>query len=487
MSITMNDNSVLPLAVSVVSVVATSIYVLTKWKEKKGSSAKENVPPTAPKSMLETLSLFSGKDAPFFMLEMMKTCNSAIYKLNLPIPGGVYVIGDYQAQREVLMESDKPMDIYRHFHKVGGRPNIFTRATSDPMWKVARKGSAPAFSSKEISRMNQVCNKHLEEWIETTLKPCVDNGTSFDPSVEMTKLTFFIIMESAFEYTSSDEEYQHLNENLEITLREFTFKQATNPLRATFGPLIPEVRRAYRAGACIREFCAKVLQAYRANPQKSDQNTLIKLIENMESFDDAQKVSEIATYIVAGHDTTGFSLSTALVLLAQHPQVAEKVHESLQQDSSAMSATKPSEYLQYVMNESQRLVPVAATGSARQAGRDFVFETTDHGMVRIPQGAVLLMPQMLPFHDPSIFAEPEIFRPERWSAASEDMKKAFMMFSLGKRNCVGQSLAMAEMNSVLPRLSSQYKFEIETAGELDYFLTLKFLGARLRATRITSK
>ena len=49
----------------------------------------------------------------------------------------------------------------------------------------------------------------------------------------------------------------------------------------------------------------------------------------MEGFDDDQKVSEMLTYIVAGHDTTGFSLSTALVLLAQRPQVAQKVYDGI--------------------------------------------------------------------------------------------------------------------------------------------------------------
>ena len=328
--------------------------------------------------------------------------------------------------------------------------------------------------------MNQVCTRHLEEWIDNTLQTCVDNGISFDPSEEMTKLTFYIIMESAFEYTPTNEEYHLLDEHLEVCLREFSFRQSTNPLRAGFSAFIPEARRAYQAAASIQEFCQKVLNAYRSNTQKSPQNTLIKLIENVESFDDAQKVSEIATYIVAGHDTTGYSLSTALVLVAKHPQIAQKVRESLPQ-----GATKPSEYLQYVMNESQRLVPVAAAGPIRKAGREFIFDT-NNGKVCIPKGANLFLPQIIPFHDPSIYAEPETFNPERWAEASEDMKKAFITFSLGKRNCVGQSLAMAEMNSVLPRLLSRYKFEIETAGALDYFLTLKFAGTRLRATRITT-
>ena len=60
------------------------------------------------------------------------------------------------------------------------------------------------------------------------------------------------------------------------------------------------------------------------------------------------------------------------------------------------------------------------------------------------------------------------------------------MFAKGKRNCVGQSLATAETSTVLPYVLSQYKLEIEEEGTLDYFLTLKFHGSRLKAVRVES-
>jgi len=185
------DTSLLPWLLATVAAGGAAIIYALNARPSKGG--KDGGPPTAPKSMLETIRLLSGKEAPFFIMDMAKECNSMFIKLNLPLPGGMYVIGDHKAQREILSESDKPVEVYGHFHKIGGKPNIFTRSTTDPIWKAARKGSAPAFSSKEVNRMNQVCAKHLEDWIENTLKPCVENGTTFDPSVEMTKLTFSIM------------------------------------------------------------------------------------------------------------------------------------------------------------------------------------------------------------------------------------------------------------------------------------------------------
>jgi cytochrome P450 len=319
-----------------------------------------------------------------------------------------------------------------------------------------------------------------------TLQPLVDKNESFDPSKEMTHLTFKIIMESAFEYTPTDLEYDEFVHHLEIGLREFTFKQSVNPLRSTFGFLIPEVRRATQSCYVIRRFCQKVLDQYRANPNKSKQNTLIKLIEENKDFaNDAIKVSEISTYIVAGHDTTGFTLSSTLVLLAKHQDICTKARESLK---GLSPGDKLSDYVRYCITESNRLIPVAAMGSIRLAGREYTFvDPESKRSVRIPKGANMFLPQVLPNRNKSVFPDPEAFLPDRWAHASKAMTENVLTFAVGNRNCIGQSLATAELNSVVPRLLLDYSFELEEEGELDFFLTLKYSGARLKATRVEKK
>jgi cytochrome P450 len=128
-------------------------------------------------------------------------------------------------------------------------------------------------------------------------------------------------------------------------------------------------------------------------------------------------------------------------------------------------------------------MPVAAMGSVRQAGHEYTFSRNNR-TVRLPQGSVLFMPQYAANRDPDVYSDPETFDPERWINPTSAMKEGLLPFAAGSRNCIGQSLAKAELDSVLPRLLSSYDFELVQEGKLDYFLTLKFSGARLKATRV---
>lgn len=457
-------------------VVTIATRLLFRKKQADGTIA----PPVAPFGMLATFKGIGGSECPAFFLEMAKRCNSLIYQLNVPLLA-MYVVGDYKAMREIFLECDKPADLtYSGFNILTGLPSVFSRSTNDPMWKATRKGCAPAFSSKEVNRMNKVCANKLSQWIETVLDRCVASGSPFDPTAEMSKLTFGILMESAFEYDMvTESEYDTFLHDLELSLREFTLKHSINPLRKWVVHFIPEGRRALQAVSGLHAYAKKILQCYRAKSNKAKENTLIKLIEGIPDFDDKQKIAEITVFLIAGHDTTGFSLGNALYLAALHPSETTKVRNSLSASNS------PSQYFECFLSECNRLVPVTATGSARLAHRDFIF-ATPRGPMKIPKGSVFSMPQIVPNYDASVYDEPDEFRPERWLNATEEMKKSLLTFALGKRNCIGQSLATTELRSALPVLLSKYHFEVVKEGRLDYFLTLKYAGAQIKATKVTS-
>jgi cytochrome P450 len=170
---------------------------------------------------------------------------------------------------------------------------------------------------------------------------------------------------------------------------------------------------------------------------------------------------------------TGITLSTTLILLAKHPQYAKKLREELAKSKSPGDC----EYLKFVLKESSRLLPVAAMGSVRLTGRDF---DAGNGEI-IPKGANVFMPQIASNRNEDVFDDPETFNPDRWYNATTEMKNTVMTFSMGVRNCVGQALATAELDSILPRIVSQYDFEIEDEGSLKFFLLLRHVGTKLRA------
>jgi cytochrome P450 len=447
--------------------------------------------------MFESIAKLAGSDAPFFLLKLAREIAPCpVFQVPIPIPGGLYVVATGELQREVLnnVEADKPLAIYGKFDHPHYPPSIFSRQTKDPLWKVARKGSAPAFSRNQVDRMLSVCQKHLEAWIESYLEPSIQNGQSFDPSREMTFLTFETIMEAAFEYPQvSRERFDKYTHDLEIYLKEFGFKQVANPLRRYFGWFLPSYRQAIKAGHDNFAFLKSVVADYKSQKSNPSENgcpfstngsaktcTIIELVLNNEGIpDDNHRIQEMLIFVAAGFDTTGYTLSTTLILMAKHPEIASKVRQAQSQMESP--ATQVSEYLACVIKESRRFLSVGALVSSRQFERAVTL-----GDYEIPAGATLLMPQMLSHRDESVYGDPDVFRPERWIDAAPQIEESLISFAAGPRNCIGQPLAIAELESVLPKLLSTYEFTLEEPGRLEYFLTLKYKGCRLKASKVVA-
>ena len=102
-----------------------------------------------------------------------------------------------------------------------------------------------------------------------------------------------------------------------------------------------------------------------------------------------------------------------------------------------------------MINESNRVFPVAAGGEVRAIGRDV---SCKNGSIIIPKGSLCFMPQIIPNRNPVIFKDPDQFSPERWETEDKSMREALLPFALGVRNCIGQYLALSKIYSVLSRL-----------------------------------
>ena len=102
----------------------------------------------------------------------------------------------------------------------------------------------------------------------------------------------------------------------------------------------------------------------------------------------------------------------------------------------------------------------------------------------IPKGSICSAHFLLLFRNPDIFDQPDAFIPFRWENPSRAMMDAFNPFSLGKQNCVGQSLAQAETAVVVARICSEFEVSVECEGTNEFGLTLKPVGMRLRAHKV---
>jgi cytochrome P450 len=463
------------LLITVLVIILLSTLVVSKVGRKR-----DRDPPLAPGGIFKTVEMISGKEFPWFLLRTAQELNSSVFRMSLPIPGTPMVVamGELETVREILTDplSKKPAAIYGSMDNItNGHPSIIS-SNGEP-WAARRKSTAPAFSSNHIRRMNRVAVEKTEIWIKEKLRPMVEEGKSFDVAKEMIGITLSAICETAFEYDMPDEEKSLFVSELDFTLKEFMFKTMVNPLRKVFGPFLADRRRALQASKNVSNISRNIMDAYR-RLEAPEKDTIIDRIMKSDAYkNDDERLADMTVFLIAGHDTTAYSLAWILLELARNPMQMTKLRESL--SNAPPEDWSRSEVLRIIVKEGLRLHPVISSGSVRTIGRDIETKTS----MLLPKGSIIFMPFIMLLRNPIIFENENTFQPSRWEKPSKEMADAFLPFSLGKQNCIGQSLANAELHCIVARICAEFDLKVKEEGTVDYFLTLKPAGARLIARK----
>lgn len=171
---------------------------------------------------------------------------------------------------------------------------------------------------------------------------------------------------------------------------------------------------------------------------------------------------EIVTMIVAGHETVASAMTWCLALLAEHPEIQQRVQ--IEADAvvtdQRLSITDLSRLplARAVIDESLRLYPPAWLITRKAQIED------ELAQARIPAGSLVIMSPYLVHRHPEYWTRPEQFNPDRFLDGSVD-RSAYLPFGAGPRLCIGRDFAYAEAVALLARLTSQFSFAFpEGAG-----------------------
>jgi len=163
---------------------------------------------------------------------------------------------------------------------------------------------------------------------------------------------------------------------------------------------------------------------------------------------------ECLTLLLAGHETTANGLSFILFLMAQHPDVQDKVFaEASSAFGTASSDSRPTAadiyerlpYCQRVVSEALRMYPPVWV-TARTAAVAYAYRGLE-----IPIGSLLLVPQIAIHRDARWYPEPMHFDPDRFlpQAIAARPRHAYFPFGAGSRICIGENFAWMEAVLVL--------------------------------------
>ncbi|GIX85776.1 cytochrome P450 4V2 [Caerostris darwini] len=171
---------------------------------------------------------------------------------------------------------------------------------------------------------------------------------------------------------------------------------------------------------------------------------------------------EVDTFAFEGHDTTATGISWALYLIGLHKDVQEKIHEELDRifgdDVDRHADTndlKDMQYLDYVLKESQRIYPSVPIIS-REAPEDI-----NICGYAIPKGSSCTVHVYLLHRDETVFPNPEKFDPDRFLPENSTNRHpfAYIPFSAGPRNCIGQRFAIMEEKIVISTILRNFTLE----------------------------
>ncbi|XP_047387540.1 leukotriene-B4 omega-hydroxylase 3 isoform X4 [Sciurus carolinensis] len=175
--------------------------------------------------------------------------------------------------------------------------------------------------------------------------------------------------------------------------------------------------------------------------------------EDGKELSDEDIRAEADTFMFEGHDTTASGLSWVLYNLARHPEYQERCRQEVRE---LLRDRDPKEiewddlaqlpFLTMCIKESMRLHP-PVTVISRRCTQDVALPD---GRV-IPKGVICLISIFGTHHNPAVWPNPEVYDPFRFDPenAKDRSPLAFIPFSAGPRNCIGQTFAMSEMRVVL--------------------------------------
>ncbi|KAG8288514.1 hypothetical protein J6590_016639 [Homalodisca vitripennis] len=162
---------------------------------------------------------------------------------------------------------------------------------------------------------------------------------------------------------------------------------------------------------------------------------------------DRQIQQVIGDLFTAGMETVKTTLQWSVVYMLRHPEIAKTVQEELDQvvGRGRLPTLRDREFLPYtecVIREVLRISSVVPLGSTHAVTRDVQL-----GGYTIPQG-VQVVPHIHAVHmDPTLWDQPNQFRPERFLTPEGKVFKPdyFIPFGVGRRMCLGDVLARMEL------------------------------------------
>jgi cytochrome P450 len=313
------------------------------------------------------------------------------------------------------------------------------------LWRRQRRLIQPAFRRERLDQYEKMVAVLAEDFAAR-----LADGQELDVSRSMMALTLRIVTKALFDHDSE-------HDRARVTQATAAFRRAFGGLGALLPRALPTAqnRQVRRAIADMDALIYGLLDARAADKGQQGIDLLSALASVIDREGDGAGMErtlirdELLTLLLAGHETTSHALSWTFHLLAQHPELEQRVRI----EASAVLGERAPEpgdvdelhYTEQVLSEAMRLYPPAYV-LARVCSRE-----AEVGGYRVPVGTDMVIWLHHVQRDPRWFPDPTRFDPDRFSPARRGSipAAAYLPFGLGSRACIGKHFAMMEAKLVL--------------------------------------
>ncbi|XP_067004727.2 cytochrome P450 4C1 [Anabrus simplex] len=346
-------------------------------------------------------------------------------------------------------------------------------------WHSHRKLITPTFHFKILESFTEVFAEKSHILVQKLKKEV--NGKGFNIYPYITHCALDIICETAMGTTinaqdGGESEYvSAVYETSEVSLNRAVrpwlypdfifyrssvgkkFKKNLNILHGFTNKIIQERKMAFSKKS--PETNAPVNDGIGIKKRMAFLDLLLEASDDGKLLSDVDIREEVDTFMFEGHDTTSAGICYALLLLGHHPDVQEKVFQELNEifqgsdRHPTMKDLQEMKYLERVIKETLRLYP-----SVPFIGRTLQ-EDVKIGDYTVPAGCTLWIHIYHTHRLPEYYPNPDQFDPDNF-LPDRTMGRhpyAYVPFSAGPRNCVGQKFAMFEEKTILSSILRNYK------------------------------
>lgn len=375
-----------------------------------------------------------------------------------------------------------------------GGDGLFTAYNEEPNWGKAHRLLMPAFGTMAMKdyfpQMLDIAEQMMVRWER------FGPEQQIDVAEDMTRLTLDTIALCAFDVRFNSFYSEKAHPFVGAMVRALTEAGERSERLPGVQHLMVGTNRRYREDIDTMQQITQDIVATRSRKPAAERPD--DLLERMLSAEDpltGEKLSEqnvqyqLATFLIAGHETTSGLLSFATHKLLTHPEVLQRarevVDEVLGDRTPEFADLARLGYIGQILRETLRLHPTAPAFALSPS------ETTSLGGYRIEAGESVMVLLPVLHTDPQVWGNPRQFDPDRFSPERMDEipEYAWMPFGHGARACIGRPFALQEATLVLAMMLQRFDIALTDPGyemKIAESLTIKPKDLTIRArTRLS--